>query len=92
MELKHGLISADDHVQEHPKVWTSRMSRAKWGERIPHVERMADGGDAWIVDGQRISLPGVAVANAAMSDRGAEPKCWEDVRSEERRVGKECRL
>ena len=25
MELKHGLISADDHVQEHPEVWTSRM-------------------------------------------------------------------
>ena len=25
MELKHGLISVDDHVQEHPEVWTQRM-------------------------------------------------------------------
>ena len=39
MELKYGFISADDHVQEHPEVWTKRMSKAKWGERIPHVRR-----------------------------------------------------
>ena len=43
MELKFGFISADDHVQEHPEVWTSRMSKAKWGDRIPHLERQADG-------------------------------------------------
>lgn len=79
MELKHGLISADDHVQEHPQVWTARMSRQKWRDRIPHVTRMADGSDAWIVDGRRIALPGVALASAAMADRGQEPKCWDDV-------------
>ncbi len=28
-------------------------------------KRTADGSDAWIVDGQRISLPGVAIAGAA---------------------------
>ena len=39
MELKYGFISADDHVQEHPDVWTERMSKAKWGDRIPHIER-----------------------------------------------------
>ena len=41
MELKYGLISVDDHVQEHPEVWTRRMSKAKWGNRIPQVERHA---------------------------------------------------
>jgi predicted TIM-barrel fold metal-dependent hydrolase len=79
MELKHGLISADDHVQEHPQVWTARMSRKKWRDRIPHVTRMADDSDCWIVDGQRISLAGVALASAAMADRGREPKRWDDV-------------
>ena len=79
MEFKHGLISADDHVQEHPEVWTARLSREKWRDRIPHVARMADGSDAWIVDGQRMSLPGVAVAGAAMADRGQEPRRWDDV-------------
>jgi predicted TIM-barrel fold metal-dependent hydrolase len=79
MEFKHGLISADDHVQEHPEVWTERLSREKWRDRIPHVARMADGSDAWIVDGQRLSLPGVAIAGAAMADRGQEVRCWDDV-------------
>ncbi len=55
------------------------MAREKWRDRIPHVKRMTDGSDAWIVDGQRISLPGVAIAGAAMADRGQEPKNWEDV-------------
>ncbi len=38
MELKYGLISADDHVYEHPEVWTARMSKQKWGDLVPHVE------------------------------------------------------
>ena len=73
MELKHGFISADDHVQEHPEVWTSRMSKAKWGDRIPHLERQADGTERWVVNGQKIDLPGVALAGAAMPDRAREP-------------------
>jgi len=79
MELKYGFISADDHVQEHPHVWTGRMSREKWRDRIPHVARMADGSDAWLVDGRRVSLAGVALASAAMADRGREPNRWDDV-------------
>jgi predicted TIM-barrel fold metal-dependent hydrolase len=61
MELKYGFISADDHVFEHPEVWTSRMSQQKWGDRIPHVERQADGSDCWIIGNQRFALPEVAV-------------------------------
>ena len=79
MELKHGFISADDHVQEHPEVWTARLSQAKWGERIPQVKRLVNGSDAWFVDGCRVNLPGVAVASAVMADRGVEPARWEDV-------------
>ena len=79
MELKYDFISADDHVQEHPEVWTSRMSKSKWGERIPHVEEQRDGSEFWIIDGQRISLPGVAVAGALMADRAREPQRWSEV-------------
>ena len=79
MELKYGFISADDHVQEHPEVWTARMSKAKWGDRIPHVEREADGTERWIVDGKPVDLPGVALAGAAMSDRARDPQRWDDV-------------
>ncbi len=79
MELKYGFISCDDHVQEHPEVWTKRMSKAKFGERIPHVERQADGTERWVVDGQKVDLAGVAIAGAAMPDRAREPQRWEEV-------------
>jgi predicted TIM-barrel fold metal-dependent hydrolase len=73
------FISADDHVQEHPEVWTQRLSRAKWGDRIPHLKSLENGTEAWVVDGRRISLNGVAVAGALMRDRIQEPSRWEDV-------------
>jgi predicted TIM-barrel fold metal-dependent hydrolase len=79
MELKYGFISADDHVQEHPEVWTSRLSKQKWGERIPHVETQRDGSEFWVIDGQPIPLPGIAVAGALMADRAQEPQRWSDV-------------
>ena len=41
MELKYGLISVDDHVQEHPEVWTQRMSQTQWGDRMPHIATQA---------------------------------------------------
>lgn len=79
MELKFGFISVDDHVQEHPEVWTQRLSKAQWGDRIPHVERQADGTELWVVDGQKVDLPGVALAGATMPDRAREPQRWEEV-------------
>src|SRR5688572_9043076 len=77
MELKYGFISADDHVQEHPEVWTSRMSKQKWGDRIPHVQEQADGSHCWVI-GETASLP-IAIAGALMADRVQEPKRWSDV-------------
>jgi predicted TIM-barrel fold metal-dependent hydrolase len=79
MQLKYGFISVDDHVQEHPEVWTRRMSKTKWGDRIPHVERQTDGTERWVVDGKQVDLPGVALAGAAMPDRAREPQRWEEV-------------
>lgn len=81
MNLKYGLISVDDHVQETPDVWTARMSKSKWGDRIPHVESNGNGTEHWVIDGKPVDLPGVAIANAALSDRGSDAQRWEDVPS-----------
>jgi len=55
------------------------MSKSKWGDRLPHIERAADGRDCWVVDGELMPLTGVAGSNAANSDRAQEPTRWEDV-------------
>ncbi len=43
LKMKYGVISADDHVQEAPDVWTNRMSKAKFGDDIPHIVELPDG-------------------------------------------------
>lgn len=78
MELKYGFISADDHVQEHREVWTARMSRQKWGDKIPHVDRQPDGSDFWVIGGRRIALPETADETVGQN-RSLQPKQWEEV-------------
>ena len=77
--MKYGFISADDHAQEHPRVWTSRMSKTKWGERIPQLREESGGAQYWSVDGRRIDLPGVALAGAALDDRTRSARRWDEV-------------
>jgi predicted TIM-barrel fold metal-dependent hydrolase len=79
LQLKYGLISADDHVQEHPEVWTQRLSHSRWGDRMPHIEQQSDGTEHWVVDGQKVPLAGVASVGAALPDRTLEPQRWEEV-------------
>jgi predicted TIM-barrel fold metal-dependent hydrolase len=73
------FISVDEHVQEHPDLWTKRLSRSKWGERIPHIETNSDGIERWLVDGRRIDLEGVADCGAVMADRTKNPQRWSEV-------------
>ena len=79
MELKYGLISADDHVHEHPEVWTARMSKQKWGELVPHVETAADGSQRWLVAGEPVDLPRAGSANEMPGARAQDPKRWDEV-------------
>jgi predicted TIM-barrel fold metal-dependent hydrolase len=78
MEPPTRVISADDHVIEHPRVWTDRLSRQRWGDRIPHIERDADGSDYWLIDGRKVPILGSGSAAALMPDR-AEPRKWEEL-------------
>jgi predicted TIM-barrel fold metal-dependent hydrolase len=73
------FISADEHVQEHPEVWTKRLSKAKWGERIPHLVVNANGAERWVIDGRQIDLAGAADCGAAMAERTRNPQAWADV-------------
>lgn len=73
------FISGDDHVQEHPNVWMERLSKRKWGDRVPRLLREQDGGDCWYVDGRKLGLTGAASAAAMKCDRMEEPRRWEDV-------------
>jgi predicted TIM-barrel fold metal-dependent hydrolase len=74
-----GFISVDEHVQEPPDLWTKRLSRSKWGDRIPHLEKNSDGAESWFVDGREILLDGVADCGAVMPDRNQKPRRWADV-------------
>ena len=79
MQLKYGLISVDDHVQEPPDLWTQRLAKSRWGDRMPHMERAADGTERWVLDGQLLLDGFAGRAGAFMVDRNCEPRHWEDV-------------
>ena len=78
MELKHGFISVDDHVQEVPTLWTDRIGK-KFGERVPHLVSGQDGTAQWLMDGQVLLNGRAAQVGALMADRNKEPKRWNDV-------------
>ena len=60
-------------------MWTQRMSRSRWGDRIPHVEQQPDGAERWVLEGEKLPLKGVALVGAALADRAGESKTWDEV-------------
>ena len=83
MEIKFGLISSDSHGQLGRDAYVSRMSKAQWGERIPHVIELCDDKykfpvERWVVNGE---IQGSNVCNCptAMPDRSYYPQRWEEV-------------
>src|ERR1700719_2101679 len=42
MKIKFGVISSDSHGQLHKDAFTSRMSKAKFGDRIPQLVETTD--------------------------------------------------
>ncbi|HUK40059.1 MAG TPA: amidohydrolase family protein [Candidatus Acidoferrales bacterium] len=83
MEIKYGLISSDSHGQLSKDAYTSRMSKAKWGDRIPHIievreEKFDFPVERWIVNGE---VQGGNICNCptAMEKRNYYPQRWEEV-------------
>ena len=79
MEPSRGIISTDDHVIEPPHLWTERLSKDRWGDRIPHIVREAGGADCWLIDGRTVPLLGSGSAAALMAERTHEPRTWDEV-------------
>jgi uncharacterized protein len=75
------FVSADDHVIEPPDLWTARLSKGKWGDRIPHVEYRENGKAWWVIDGH--SFPFIAGGSVAGTQQhpGLAPRRWEEVPS-----------
>ena len=38
--MKHEIVDVDSHVQEPADTWTKRMSKQKWGDRIPQLREI----------------------------------------------------
>ena len=72
-----GIISTDDHVQELPDLWTSRLSSAL-KDRAPRLVSEGDR-DVWMVDGRPLLGGNVCEAGGFLSDRTGRPSRWSEV-------------
>ena len=75
LKMQYGVVSADDHIQEAPDVWTNRMSKAKFGDDIPHIVELPDGTQTWSLGGNAKGFGGLA----RVSGVNPNVKRWEDV-------------
>ena len=58
------------------------MSKEKWGDKIPHVERDADGNDNWFFHGDPRPIPGPGTVMGAMPDRTVNAKNFDEMPKE----------
>jgi len=74
------VISVDDHVIEHPRVWLDRVP-AKFGDAIPHIVREKDGNDWWYYEGKKAGNFALnAVAGKPPQEFGLDPRTYDDMR------------
>jgi predicted TIM-barrel fold metal-dependent hydrolase len=72
------LVSVDDHVIEHARVWTDRLP-ARHQEAGPHVVE-ADGREFWVFEGNRIDTMGLnAVAGKENKQFSMDPVRFADM-------------
>ncbi len=82
MHMQYRVISTDDHLQEGPETWTSRMSKANWGSKIPQVRQNEDGTDSWYIFDRKRPGVSVAIVSGAMTGPtpdGRGPAHWSEV-------------
>jgi predicted TIM-barrel fold metal-dependent hydrolase len=73
------IVSVDDHVIEHPRVWLDRMP-AKYQDVAPRIERAPDGNDWWIYEGEQAGNFALnAVAGKHPKDFGLDPRSYDDM-------------
>jgi predicted TIM-barrel fold metal-dependent hydrolase len=73
------LVSVDDHLIEHPRVWQDRLP-AKFLEPGPRVVDLEDGSQEWSYDGIVEGPPGLsAVAGKPWSERSRDPLRFDEM-------------
>lgn len=73
------IVSVDDHVIEHPRVWLDRLPK-KYASVAPRVEVADDGNNTWIYEGQVAGNFALnAVAGKDPKDFGLEPRNYYDM-------------
>jgi predicted TIM-barrel fold metal-dependent hydrolase len=73
------IVSVDDHVIEHPKVWQDRLP-AKFREAGPRSIRDDQGRDVWMFEGTPHFNGGLgAVAGKDRKDYGTDPVSYDDM-------------
>ncbi|AXI76302.1 amidohydrolase family protein [Peterkaempfera bronchialis] len=73
------IISVDDHVIEHPRVWLDRLP-SKYAEVAPRITRLPDGNDAWIYEGEVAGNFALnAVVGKSPKDYGLDPRSYDDM-------------
>jgi len=77
--MDYERIDVDCHAQENYDCWTSRLSAAKWGDRIPHLQDKPDGTQEFVIGGVARPLGMTLQCHAAMPDRETLPTRWEQV-------------
>lgn len=74
----HQIVSVDDHLIEHPRVWLDRLP-AKFADTMPRIEEQ-DGKHVWVYDGLVYPTIGLnAVAGRDPKDWAMDPVRFEDM-------------
>ena len=73
------LVSVDDHVVEHPTVWSDRLP-ARYLENGPRIEEMPNGTQVWMFEDQMIPNIGLnAVVGKDPKDFGMDPVRFDEM-------------
>jgi predicted TIM-barrel fold metal-dependent hydrolase len=74
----HQIVSVDDHLIEHPRVWLDRLPE-KYREVAPRIKEV-DGNHVWHYDGEVFPTVGLnAVAGKPREEWGIDPMRYEDM-------------
>ncbi len=75
------LVSVDDHVVEPPNLFEGRLS-AKAAERAPFVQRLDDGRDVWMFEGNAMPNVGLnAVSGRVPEEWGLDATSFDEMRA-----------
>jgi uncharacterized protein len=74
------VIDTDTHIVEPYDLWTSRISVAKWGDKVPQVRHVAEEKeDFWFFNGERLG-PAAGTSMAGWHEFAPKhPKTWNEV-------------